>query len=442
MKGARQNAFEILRSIQKDSAYSNIALNAVIKNTQIDERESSLLSALVYTTLEKRITIDYNLSLYLKEPIGQLRPDVLTVLRLGACQLLFMDKIPVSAAVNESVKIIKSTRYSFAAGLVNAVLRKIAVNGLKFPENTDENDSIDYLSVRYSCPVWLIKLWVNSYGKENAIGILKYFQKKPRDFVRVNNKITTTDELILSLENEEIQSTVCEKLEHSLLVEPKGSIENMKSFQNGCFHFQDISSQLFCHLLEAKPGDTVFDLCAAPGGKTFTLAEIVGDKGKVFAFDVNGNRLKLIKDGAKRLQLTNVFVRHGDASMFDEHLERADIVICDVPCSGFGVIHRKPEIRYKNPQDIDKLPDLQYFILCNASRYVEQDGLLAYSTCTLNPEENEEVCERFLKEHQNFVFIPVHSKLITALPGSKFTTLLPHLNDSDGFFFAIFKRMS
>lgn len=439
MKDARQNAFEILRSIQIDRAYSNISINAVIKKEQEDERESSLLSALVYTTLEKIITIDYNLSLYLKDPISKLRPEILTVLRLGVCQLLFMDKIPVSAAVNESVRIIKSTRYSFAAGLVNAVLRKVAVNGLKLPENTKVD--AEYLSVKYSCPAWLVQLWINSYGQENAIGILEFFQKKPRDFVRVNNTKITTDELALSLNGEGVASSVCEKLENSLLIEIKGSVEKITSFQNGYFHFQDISSQMFCHLLAVKPTDTVFDLCAAPGGKSFTLAEISGDSGKIFSFDMNENRLDLIKNGAKRLQLSNVVGRQGDASVFDENLGLADIVLCDVPCSGFGVIHRKPEIRYKKAQDIDKLPDLQYFILCNASRYVKQNGVLAYSTCTLNPEENEDVCERFLKENKNYVSMSVDSTLINTLPGSKFTTILPHLNDSDGFFFAIFKRM-
>ncbi len=441
MKDARQNAFEILRNVQTDSAYSNISVNAVIKNQQNDERESSLLSALVYTTLEKTITIDYNLSLYLKEPISKLRPEIRTVLRLGVCQLLFMDKIPVSAAVNESVRIIKSTRYSFAAGLVNAVLRKVAQNGLKLPDSTSDN-GMEYLSVKYSCPEWLILLWINSYGQENAIGMLEYFQKKPRDFIRVNNKIVTTEELILSLNKEGVRSSVCEKLENALLVEIKGSVEKLQSFQNGYFHFQDISSQLFCHLLAAKSEDVIFDLCAAPGGKSFTLAQTIGDSGKIIAFDIKDNRLALIKEGAKRLQLNGVTVEHGDASIYNENLGLADIVLCDVPCSGFGVIHRKPEIRYKKPQDIDKLPDLQYFILCNASRYVKDKGMLAYSTCTLNPKENEEVCERFLKENENFVCVPLQSPLINTLPSSNFTTLLPHLNDSDGFFFAIFKRMS
>ena len=439
MKDTRQNAFEILRNIQTDSAYSNISVNAVIKSEQSDERESSLLSALVYTTLEKTITIDYNLGLYLKDPISKLRPEILIVLRLGVCQLLFMDKIPVSAAVNESVRIIKSTRYSFAAGLVNAVLRKVALNGLKLPPGT--NEDVEYLSVKYSCPAWLVLLWIDSYGQENAIAMLAYFQKKPHDFIRVNNKIISAAELISSLEDEGVHATICEKTENSLLVEVKGSVEKMQSFQNGCFHFQDISSQLFCHVLQAKLGDTIFDLCAAPGGKSFTLAEIIGENGKVMAFDLNENRLSLINNGAERLKLINVVVRQGDARVFNENLEQADIVLCDVPCSGFGVLHRKPEIRYKKAQDIDKLPDLQYFILCNASKYVRLNGTLAYSTCTLNPRENEDVCERFLAENKNYISVPVPSELINTLPGSKFTTLLPHLNDSDGFFFAIFKRM-
>jgi 16S rRNA (cytosine967-C5)-methyltransferase len=440
MKDARRIAFEILRNIEVDSAYSNISINAALKKEQNDEVNSALLSALVYATLERIITIDYNLSLYLKEPISKLRPEILSVLRLGVCQLLFMDKIPVSAAVNESVKIIKSTRYSFAAGLVNAVLRKVSNNGLQLPKGT--NNDVEYLSVKYSCPSWLVLLWIKSYGQENTVGMLEYFQKKPCDFIRVNNQNTTAVELIQMLEKEGVHSTICEKLENAGIVEIKGAVDKISSFQNGYFHFQDISSQLYCSVLNAKVGDTVIDLCAAPGGKTFTLAETVGNSGKVFAFDFKNNRLSLIKNGAKRLHLTNIIVDYGDASVYNENIDLADIVICDVPCSGFGVIHRKPEIRYKNPKDIDNLPNLQYFILCNALMYVKINGIVAYSTCTLNPKENEDVCERFLKEHKNFVSEPIHSKLINTVPGSRFTTLLPHMNDSDGFFFALFKRMS
>jgi 16S rRNA (cytosine967-C5)-methyltransferase len=436
MKNARQIAFSILLKIQNDDAYSNLSLSTAIENNQLDDKETALLSALIYGTLERLITIDYNLKRYLKKNIKNLRPEILSVLRLGACQLLFMDKIPVSAAVNESVNIIKQTKCAYASGLVNAVLRKIAYNGLYLPEESD--NQIYYYSVKYSCPEWLILLWQKSYGSDNAIGILEYSLIQSPDFVRINCLATNTEELIKKLGNEGVESEVYGDNDETLILNKTGSVERLESFKKGLYHFQDISSQMFCRALGAKTGDIIFDLCAAPGGKAFTLAQQVGEKGKIYAYDIHKSRLELIRKGATRLGLKNIIVNFGDACVYNHSQGLADIVICDVPCSGFGVIRRKPEIRYKNPVYIDKLPELQYFILCNASRYVKNGGVLAYSTCTLNTSENEDVCEHFLKEHTNY--IPVTDNVADSETG-RFTTILPHKFNSDGFFYALFKRM-
>ena len=436
MKSVRQAAFEILLNILKNQAYSNIAVDSAIETGKLNETDASFLSALVYGTIEKTIGIDYNLELYLTQPIHKLRPEILTVLRLGAYQLLFMNRIPVSAAVNESVKIIKNTKLSFASGMVNAVLRKISINGFTLPA---VNRYLDYLSIKYSCPVWLINFWTSSYGIDNTIGVLENSLTRAPSYARVNISKISAEELISVLFEAGIESEIHEEYFNTITIKKRGTIEALDSYRDGLFHLQDLSSQLFCSALGAKVGDVIFDLCAAPGGKSFTLAQQVGETGKVFAFDIHESRLELIQQGARRLNLTNITMNIGDASVFNPKLGFADIVVCDVPCSGLGVIRRKPEIRFKEAANIDKLPELQYFILCNASSYVKLDGLLAYSTCTLNPKENEDICNRFLQNHSDY-FTLHKSNIVTGIMGEKYTTLLPHINNSDGFFFAIFKR--
>ncbi len=438
MNDARQIAYEILLRIQKENAYSNLVLDSALETAGLEARDNSLVSALVYGTLERIITIDYNLSLYLNSSICKLKPEVLTVLRIGTCQILFMDKIPVSAAVNESIKIIKLTRCSFASGLVNAILRKIAEFGLVLPKHN--NNDIEYFSVKYSCPQWIVSLWINSYGIDNTIGIMEYYLNKAPLIVRINTMKTTSLELIKLLESEGISSKICNEVENALILERAGFIENLSSFKNGLFHLQDTSSQICCKVLEVKHDDVVFDLCSAPGGKAFTIAEIMDGTGRVYAFDIYDARLELIRIGALRLNLSNVFTEIGDACIYNDKIGLADKVLCDVPCSGLGIIRRKPEIRYKSEENIDKLPELQYFILCNASRYVKIGGILAYSTCTLNPKENEDVCDYFIRNHPNYYSENISNKIINGMSNGKYLTLMPHMSNSDGFFIALFKR--
>ena len=438
MKDARQIAYEILFKIQQENAYSNLALDSALEIAGLEARDSSLVSALVYGTLERLIVLDFNISQYMKRPVKNTKPEILTVLRLGAYQLLFMDKIPASAAVNESVKLIKKTKSSFASGLVNAVLHKIAKEGLKLPDNGD--NKIEYLSVKYSVPEKLVSFWIKSYGLKDAIGIIETSLDKPKTFVRVNTQKTTQEELKILLEKNNVIVQQCDILNNVLILYQSGSIEKLQAFKDGLFHVQDLSSQLCCEALCAKPGDVIFDMCSAPGGKAFTLAQSIGEKGRVYAFDIYDSRLELIKSGAKRLNLSNIVISNHDAGIYDDNLGFADKVLCDVPCSGLGIIRRKPEIRYKELDDIDKLPHLQYFILCNASKYLKNGGFLAYSTCTLNPKENEEVCDLFLKNHPNFSAVYVLPNIINRYGTGSYLNLMPHINDTDGFFIALFLK--
>lgn len=438
MKSARQVAFEALLKVHKDGAYSNLAVDSLLKeNGNLDERDKAFVCNLVYGTLDRLILIDYNLGLYLNQPVRKLKPELHTILRMGTYQLLFMDKVPSRAAVNESVNLAKVNKSSFAASLVNAVLRRVSDNGLKLPEG-DENDP-DFLAIKYSCPEWLISLWINSYGYDNAIQLAEKSLEAPPLVIRVNTTKVSVDDLIWKLAEEGVVSEKTDIAENALVISNTGAVEDLLAYKEGLFHAQDLASQLCCMALDPKEGDTVFDLCSAPGGKAFTIAETMNNTGVVRAFDIYQSRVELIKSGAERLGLTNVYTYLSDASIYNENYGKADKILCDVPCSGLGIIRRKPEIRFKNKQDIDNLPDLQYRILCNAIRYLEEGGRLVYSTCTLNPKENEEICERFLAEHPDFSSVKILPEK-QRYSETDSLTLMTHLHSTDGFFISAFVK--
>lgn len=439
MKSARQIAFDALLKVHKDGAYSNLVVDSLLKeNPALDERDKAFICNIVYGTLDRLILIDYNLGLYLNQPVKKLKPELHTVLRMGTYQLLFMDKVPSRAAVNESVNLAKVNKSNFAASMVNAVLRRVADNGLKLPENT-ENDS-EYLAIKYSCPQWLINLWIDSYGYDNAVALAEKSLEAAPLVIRCNTTKINSDELIIKLSEEGVVAEKSEILPDALVIKSTCAVDELSAYKSGLFHVQDYASQICCMAVDAKPGETVFDLCSAPGGKTFTIAETMNNTGVVRAFDIYQSRVELIRNGASRLGLSNVFSYLSDASIFNENYGLADRVLCDVPCSGLGIIRRKPEIRFKKPEDIDNLPELQYRILCNATRYLKEGGRLIYSTCTLNPKENSDVCDRFLNEHSEFTAVNILPELPRFGNEDKYLTLMPHIHSTDGFFVAAFVK--
>ena len=436
MKSARQVAFEALLKVHRDGAYSNLAVDSLLKDSGLDERDRAFVCNLVYGTLDRLMLIDYNLGLYLNQPVRKLKPELHTILRMGAYQLLFMDKVPSRAAVNESVNLAKVNKSSFAASLVNAVLRRVSDNGLRLPEGDDKDPN--FLSIKYSCPEWILSLWIDAYGFDNAVALAEKALEAPNVVIRANTTRISADELIWKLAEEGVISEKTEVSKDALILSNTGSVEELEAYKEGLFHAQDLASQICCKALEAKPGDTVFDMCSAPGGKTFTIAETMENKGVVRAFDVYQSRVELIKSGANRLGLENVFSYLSDASIFNENYGFADKILCDVPCSGLGIIRRKPEIRFKSRNDIDNLPELQYRILCNSVKYLKDGGRIVYSTCTLNPKENSEVCDRFLSEHPEFSAVEIMPEIPRYSADDKYLTLMPHLHSTDGFFVAAF----
>ena len=349
-------AYKILNKIERDKAYSNITVDVVLNENEATS--APFVCALVYGVIERKITIDFFLSKFLTQPIKKLNPQVLTILRMGVYQIKFMDKIPDSAAVNESVKLSKKVKCAFASGLINSVLRKIASNEIQLPET---DNKIYDLSIKYSCPESLVVHYINNYGYIQAEKILSSSLGSVPLFIRVNTLKVKPEELISQLEQEGIIAKQVENNETSLEI-ISGSAFKSECYKKGYFHAQDLASQTCIDSLDPQENEIVFDLCSAPGGKSFTIAEKMNNKGKIYSFDLYEHKIKLINDGANRLGIDIIDAQIWDASVFNPQLPKADKVLCDVPCAGLGVIRRKPEIKYKDFTFVDKLCDLQYNI--------------------------------------------------------------------------------
>ena len=437
---ARHTALQALLQMEENEGYSNIVIDKALRSAGLDHRDGALAATIFYGVLEKRLPLDYALKSCLKDPKKKLDTSVWMLLRCGAYQILYLDRVPDSAAVNEAVEEAKTLKKGTYAGLVNGVLRNLVrrKSQIVFPEG----DSLEALSLRYSLPKELIALWQRSYGKKLCGQLLEAFQQRPSLYIRVNTVKIRTDQLAKKLSDKGIALSELEFPLGAAIFEGEGSPAALPEFQEGLFHVQDLSAQLACQLLEVKPGQMVCDCCAAPGGKTFTLAQALENKGTIYSFDLYKGRVKLIEKGAQRLGLNCVQAEQRDGLKPYDGLPLMDAVLCDVPCSGYGVIRRKPEIRYKPVSSIKDLPKIQYGILENGASLVKPGGFLVYATCTLNPAENGEVAQRFLCSHPEFepadFSLPGVARVVEE--SAHTLTMLPFAGGSDGFFAARFRR--
>lgn len=419
MTNPRKAAVQILIKIEKDNAYSNITLKSYLTETELSREDKAFISALVYGVLDRKITLDYVLAKFIKTPLKKVAPFTVYVLRTALYQIMFMDKVPESAAVNEAVKLIKKSRESRNSSFVNGVLRAILREEAILPQG----DSINDLSVRYSCPLWIVESFLKDYGFENTLSLLEECLKPAPTVLRVNTLKISAAELKQKLLEMGIE-TAFGDIENSLLLSKGIDIGNNSLFKEGFFHVQDLASQRAVSVLCPKQEERVLDLCASPGGKSFTMAEYMDNKGEIVSCDLYEQRVKLIADGAKRLSLNIIKPTVSDATVFNENLGKFDCILCDVPCSGLGVIRRKPDIKYKPQEDFKALEEIQLKILKNSVKYLKPKGRILYSTCTLRREENEKLVISFLKEYNSF-------KLVEE------ATLMPHLNGTDGFYYAL-----
>lgn len=395
----RKTAYEVLLEIEKNDVYSNLALNDFIKKNKPENE--AFIRELVYGVSENRILLDYYLDALIPSGIRRLKKQDLTLLRMGIYQLRFMNGVPSYAAVNETVNMAK--RYAKGREkFINGVLRGYQKRSDEIVLPDREKDATAYLSVRYSVEAWIVKLWLDTYGEEKTEEILAAANRTPKLSIRVNTLKTTAEELAEKLEKEGFTVQNSEKTARGLWVSGSGLLKS-ETYVNGLFSVQDIASILVSDILSAEAGDTVVDVCAAPGGKTIATAEKMGNSGRIIAMDLYEHKLQLIEKQAERCGINIIETRQNDSTAVCENLrETADCVLADVPCSGLGVIARKPEIKYKKALDLTELTERQAKILDAASEYVKKGGVLVYSTCTINKDENEKQIERFLTEHKDF----------------------------------------
>ena len=438
MADPRLTVVKMLMKMDSSEAYSNLLLDHVFSESDLTERDKAFAAALFYGVLERRLTLDYIIQKNSKIPFAKLDPAAVAILRAGLYQLLYMDSVPDSAAVNESVKLCKKLKCFSAQGFVNGMLRSFIRGGKKISYIGLEPEK--RLSVEYSCPEWLTAKLIREYGTDFAVKALKASVGRPPVYARVNTLKTTTEKLLTELSKHKIKAEAYPGLENCIKLEKPGDIEKCAPFRQGLFHVQDISSQLCCLTLRPVVNETVLDVCAAPGGKSFTLAELMGNNGRLYSMDLHDMRVGLIEDGAARLGIKILTAMQNDASKFNGQLPQADRVLCDVPCSGLGVIRRKPEIKFKSPADFEGLPEIQYQILETSARYVKPGGTLVYSTCTLSRAENDGVAERFAEAHPEFLPI-VQPVPYAGAAGEPMRTYCPDENGGDGFFTASFRRV-
>ncbi len=435
--GGRETALRVLIACRKEGAWSNSVLKTEISKARLDRREAALASRLCYGVLQNRLKLDFYLQQLLTGKLKDLHPAVRDILHLGLYQLLETDRIPDSAAVNESVSLVKKycPKLSKAPGLVNGVLRTAAreKDTLRQPRSYVE---------KYSHPQVLVDMLKSYVGKDRLEPMLMANNAAPQTVVQVNTLKTTRKALQAELESSGVAAQPHGWMENCLVLSGTGSIEQLKSFQEGLFYVQDPAAKLavLCAQLPQE-GCKVLDCCAAPGGKSFAAAIAMGGKGSITSCDIYPHKAELIQKGAARLGLSNVTAQVWDGAQFQPQWEQAmDAVIADVPCSGYGIIRKKPDIRYKDPASMAELPQLQLAILTNQARYVRPGGTLLYSTCTLVRAENEGVVERFLQEHPDFYR---ESLTLPEIFGSNTTgmlTLIPGQFDTDGFFICRLRR--
>lgn len=440
---ARDAAVKALLTVQEQGGYSNIVLEELLESTELSVPDRALASRLLYGVTERRLTLDYLLNQTASTPVKKMSPEVREILRVGVYQLVYMDKTPAFAAIDEAVKQTRRFGCGRLSGFVNGVLRQLQRGYGKLLSDLPSTDK--GLEIRYSIPRAWIRSWRAAYGEEVLSGLLEHLNEAPPTYIRVNTCVTTADEFARTLLELGAECCAVDGLPDALLVSTPAVLHTLPKELANHFYVQDLASQWCCKALEAQPGERVADLCAAPGGKTMTVAQYMENTGSVLSGDIHDHKCRALTERVKRYGFTGITVRQWDASSDPEAdlCGTFDRVLCDVPCSGMGVVRRKPEIRYKKPEDFATLPQLQLQILQQGAKLVRPGGVLQYSTCTLRPEENQEVVEAFLAANPAFVprVLPLDTCFSAAgIPASHEITLFPHIHGADGFYVASFVR--
>ncbi|NBI06884.1 16S rRNA (cytosine(967)-C(5))-methyltransferase RsmB [Senegalia massiliensis] len=441
---ARKIAIEILELIENEKAYSNIEINKKVKLLE-DIREQNFVRELVYGVLENKLYIDNIISQFSNTKINKIDNIILQILRTGVYQIYFMKNIPESAVCNEAVKIAKNKNKKRLSGFVNGILRNISRNKNKEFLPDKSTKLVDYLSIKYSHPKWMVKHFIDDYNEDFTEKLLSFNNEKPPLIIRVNRLKIDRESLMNKFMDYNIKTERTKYSKDGLVVHKPKNITGLEEFKKGFFTIQDESSQLVAQIMNPKEGSNVIDVCSAPGGKSTHIAELMNNKGSILSRDIFEHKLNLIEQNSKRLGIDIINTENFDALKFDKKIQDSmDYCLVDAPCSGLGLLRRKPDIRWnKSKEDIEDLSNIQLNILEIASKYLKKGGILIYSTCTISKKENIEVVNKFLKNNINYklekidnLYFEDKSKLEEG-----HITLLPNIHGTDGFFIAKIKRI-
>lgn len=446
----REIVLDILLELERNGGYVNVLLSDVLdKYDYLMPKEKAFIKRVTQGTVERRIQLDYVLNQISKVQVNKMKPLIRQLLRMSAYQLIFMDAVPDSAVCNEAVKLAKKRKFMSLQGYVNGVLRNLAAainkQTLSWPDVSKE--PVLYLSVMYSMPEWLVEHFMGAYGMEDTEKILAAFLNEQPVTLRIEENISKDrqDELIKAWGEKGVIVKTHPYLPYAVQIEKTDGIRNLSGYEEGLFMVQDVSSMLVVEAAGIKAGQTVIDVCASPGGKSLHAASKLAGTGKVLSFDLTETKVERLEENRRRMHGENMVCEVGDARIANEKLNQlADVVLADVPCSGLGVIGKKQDIKYNvTPESIEEITILQKDILKNVANYVKPGGVLMYSTCTINPAENEEMVEWFC---DTFSFEP--ESMSDNLPqplkeaGAKgMIQLLPGIHETDGFFFARLRRV-
>lgn len=437
---------DALLQVLEEGQYSSVVLQNMLRNYQyLDKKDRAFITRLSEGTIERALELDYILEQFSKVKVKKMKPVIRNILRMGTYQIKYMEQVPDSAACNEAVKLAKKKGFHNLAGFVNGILRNVSRNKASISYPSEEKNPEQFLSITYSMPLWIVEKWITEYGYELTKGILETgFLEKPTT-IRCNETKIRTEELKSKLQSAGIEVRKGNYFDYALHISGYNHIGKIPGFGEGEFAVQDESSMMVAEIAGIEENDYIIDVCAAPGGKSLHCAEKLKGTGQVSARDVSVEKVELILENIKRLGLKNVKVKVWDGKISDkESIEKADIVIADVPCSGLGVIGKKNDIKYKiTKETIDSLVELQKEIVTNAISYVKENGILIYSTCTINPMENEKMVQWIL-EHFPCTLESLHPYLpekLKGIQGNKgYLQLLPNIHAVDGFFISRFRK--
>ncbi len=441
---SRSLAFQALKNVYQKKAYTDVALNRVLKSVdksvELSQTERSFACELVYGIVRRRRTLDALIDLLGKKKAAQQPPDLRIILHLGLYQLRYLDRIPASAAVNTSVELAKENGIAKLSGVVNGLLRGY----IRISENQDplqllesnNNNAIAKLGIKHSFPDWIVETWLEQLPLEEVDQLLAWFNRSPKVDLRVNILKTSVEEVSLAFKAAGISFEPIPHLPQGLRLENPGAITELPGYQAGWWVVQDSSAQLVTHILAPQPGETIIDACAAPGGKTTHIAELMGDRGIIIACDRAVKRLNKVRENAARLQLSSIQIEGGDSRNKSEFADIADRVLLDAPCSGLGTLHKRPDIRWRQtPQAMEELVKLQSELLQQAATWVKPKGILVYATCTLNILENEKVIQSFLENNLNWsIQSPPNDIAQNWLTTGGWLKVYPHRHNMDGFY--------